>query len=112
MAAGDQVPLVLGPFQAASKYVSALPGVDLSEYRLDDRLTSRVNRATVLRSQLPTRPFTLRRVCGNSSLGDIGDPSTVFGPAGRDEEFSLFGVRDLLGMRKGNSSSCLIAKCN
>jgi hypothetical protein len=57
VAAGDQVPLVLGWFKTAWEHASSLPRVDLSENWFDDRFTSRVDRATVLRLELSSYPF-------------------------------------------------------
>jgi len=54
---GDEVPLVAGVVQPAKEKVFALPGMDLTEHRFNDRFASGVSLLAGLGFQLPGHPL-------------------------------------------------------
>ena len=77
-----------GLFQPSQERKFYLPSVDLPEHGFHDRFVPAVNGAALLRLQLPGHTFPQGRSGGDSAPRNVGNPLTVFHPAGRDEKLS------------------------
>ena len=65
-----------------------LPGMDLPEHGLHDRFPPCINRAALLRLQLPSHAFPQRRICRDPDPRSLGNTFTVLHSAGRDEKLT------------------------